>query len=104
MAYSISVDDDKSIILVSWDGFIDFAILKRHFLSYNHHMTHGGYNVIYDFTNVNSIDLTQEDMSRLAVLAGQVLDPLHKDIKVAMLTADDNVESFAKRFVTVRHV
>ena len=102
MSYNISVDEQNRVINVVWNGALEFSVLKRYVLSYSYHMTHTDHHVLYDFRNVSDIVLNKDDLSQIADLAGQVLDPLLKDIKVGMITSASEITELAKLFVSIR--
>ena len=102
MSYNISVDEENRIINITWNGALDFSILKRFVLSYNYHITHTDHHLLYDFTKVSDLVLAEEDMSQVADLARQVFDPLLKNVKVAMLTANPEIAALTRSFVSMR--
>ncbi|MDH5472069.1 MAG: hypothetical protein OEY61_04375 [Gammaproteobacteria bacterium] len=102
MSYDILVDEQNRIINITWNGTIDLSTLKRHMLSYNYHMTHTDHYVLYDFRNVSDIVLSKDDISQAASLSRQVFDPLLKDIKVALLTGDSELEELTELFIALR--
>jgi len=102
MSYNISIDEKKKVVNVIWNGALEFSVLKRYVLSYSYHMTHTDHNVLYDFRSVSDVVLNKDDLSQIADLSRQVLDPLLKDIKVAMLTASSEIAELMKLFVLLR--
>lgn len=102
MSYDISVDEEKKIINVTWNGALEFSILKRYLLSYSYHMTHTNYHVLYDFRNVSDVVLNQDDLSQVADLAKQIFDPLLNNIKIAMLSTNREIAELVKLFISIR--
>ena len=90
------------MVNVTWSGALEFSVLKRYVLSYSYHVTHTDHNVLYDFRSVSDVVLNKDDLSQIADLSRQVLDPLLKDIKVAMLTASAEIAEMVKLFVSIR--
>ncbi|MDH5765856.1 MAG: hypothetical protein OEZ38_07560 [Gammaproteobacteria bacterium] len=102
MSYEVCVDDNAGIIKIIWTGEMDLPVLKRHLLTYNHHISHTDHNVLYDFRNISKINLTSDDLAQLAELAISIFDPLLKTNKVAMLSANEEVLEFGRLFVEKR--
>ena len=101
MSYNISVDEQNRIVNVTWNGALEFTVLKRYVLSYSYHMTHTDHHVLYDFRNVSDVVLNEDDLSQIADLAGQVLDPLLKDIKVSMIATTSELTDLIRLFVSI---
>lgn len=102
VSYDITVDDENKVIHILWNGAVDLTVLKRYILSYRYHISHANYHMLYDFLRVGDVNLDSCDLKHLAKLINQILDPLLKNIKIAIVIADPEMTKLAEMFVSMR--